>query len=42
MATAFGREKIGAQKIKNFFFQDKGYSLKTRADDFTALVYLAT
>ena len=41
--TAFGPDKIGAQKIKKqFFFQDKFYSLKAQAHYFTVLINLAT
>ena len=40
--TAFGREKIVAQKIKKQFFQDKFYSLKAHAHYFTVFIYLAT
>ena len=36
------REKIGAQKIKIFFFQDKFYSLKARVHFVTVLLYQAT
>ena len=41
--TAFGRSKIGAKKIKKqFFFQDKFYSLKAHAHYFTVYICLAT
>ena len=41
--TAFGREQIGAQKIKEqFFFYDKFYSLKAHAHYFNVFIYLAT
>ena len=40
--TSFGHEKIGAQKIKNNFFQNKFYSLKAHGDYFTVFIYLAT
>ena len=41
VGAAFGCEKIGAQKIKTFFFQNKFYSLKTHAHYFTIFLYLA-
>ena len=43
LATTFGREKIGAQKIKKqIFSQDKFYPLKAHTHYFTVLIYLAT
>ena len=41
--TAFGSEKIGAQKIikQFFFFQNNFYSLKAHAYYFTVIIYLA-
>ena len=43
VGTAFGRDKIGAQKIKKtIFFQDKFYSVKAHAHYFTVLIYLVT
>ena len=40
---AFGRKKIGAQKVKKIFlfFQDKFYFLKAHAHYFAVLIYLA-
>ena len=41
--TAFGREKIGSQKIfKKTFFQDTFYSLRSHTHSFTVLIYSAT
>ena len=37
-----GHKKIGAQKIKTFYFQDKFYSLKAHVHYFTVLIYLPT
>ena len=39
LVAVFGQKKIGVQKI---VFQDKFYSLKAHAHQFTALIYLAT
>ena len=43
LVTTFGCEKFGTQKIKKqFFFQDKFYSLKAHAHYFTVFIYLPT
>ena len=43
LVAAFGRKKIGAQKIKKQFFSKvKFYSLKAHGHYFTVVIYLAT
>ena len=43
VVDAFGREKIGAQKLKKqIFFHDKFYPSKAHVYYFTVLIYLAT